>query len=202
DGILLQPGQVFSFNDIVGPRTKKMGFKDAGVIVRGKIVPGIGGGICQVTSTIYNAVLMLDLNILERYNHSIYTSATSYVPIGFDAAVVWGYKDFRFVNNLSKTLLISARVAGNAIKISFFGQAPLGKSVQLFCGEKRVRKQKTIIRRSRLLKPGEEKIVKKGTDGYIVTNLMRVTMPDGKSYSKVITTDRYLTYNTLIHKGN
>jgi vancomycin resistance protein YoaR len=96
NGTLLYPGSIFSFNEIVGPREKECGFKEALEIVDGEFVPGIGGGICQVSSTLYNAVLLANLDIVERSNHS---RPLSYVPLGQDATVAYDALDFKFSNN-------------------------------------------------------------------------------------------------------
>ncbi len=100
----LQPGEEFSFNTVVGPRTKANGYVEAGVIVGGdRLDDGLGGGICQVSGTLFNAVVMADLEISERYTHSF---ELSYLKRGRDATVDYGNKDFKFVNTLDCPVLI------------------------------------------------------------------------------------------------
>ena len=81
------PGQTFSYNTVVGKRTAAAGFKSAAIYVNGKVENGIGGGICQVSSTLYNAALRANLQIIKRSNHRF---ATGYVPLSTDATVSWG----------------------------------------------------------------------------------------------------------------
>jgi len=93
NGILVKPQEIFSFNKYVGPAEKADGYKEGTIIANGVFVNGYGGGICQVSSTLYNAVLLANLPIVERYNHSVYGEATKYVPLGQDAAIFYGFKD-------------------------------------------------------------------------------------------------------------
>ncbi|QGU94691.1 hypothetical protein GOM49_05830 [Clostridium bovifaecis] len=96
NGTIVAPGEVFSFNKVVGQRTRARGFEEAGVYINGNLDEGLGGGICQVSTTLYNAVLLADLEVVERDNHSL---TVHYVPLSRDAAVSWGSKDFKFRNN-------------------------------------------------------------------------------------------------------
>lgn len=99
------PGETFSFNQVVGKRTAAKGYKPAKIIVRGEYSEGIGGGICQVSSTLFNAVDRAGLKIVNRYSHS---REVPYVPPGRDATVSWGGPDFRFRNEYSYPILIRA----------------------------------------------------------------------------------------------
>ncbi len=96
DGYILEKGEIFSFNKIVGPADKDDGYLETKVVVNGKLVPGYGGGVCQVSLTLYNALLQCDAKIIERSSHSGYSETTSYVEPGLDAAVSFGYKDLKF----------------------------------------------------------------------------------------------------------
>jgi vancomycin resistance protein YoaR len=118
DGTVIKPGEDFSYNKIVGPRSKEFGFKDAPIFVRGKLVPGTGGGICQLSSTIYNAVLLSNLKIVERSNHS---STVPYVSLGRDATVAYGLLDFRFRNSTSTPIYISSRMSGSYLHVDIYG---------------------------------------------------------------------------------
>lgn len=100
------PGEIFSFNKVVGKRTKAKGYLQAPVIVRGELSEGIGGGICQVSSTLFNAVDKAGLHILQRYSHSRHVA---YVPEGRDATVSWYGPDFVFQNKYAYPVLIRAR---------------------------------------------------------------------------------------------
>ncbi|MBD0381357.1 VanW family protein [Paenibacillus sedimenti] len=103
NNVVVHPGEKFSFNRVVGVRTPARGYKRAKVIVRGEFSEGIGGGICQISSTLFNAVDRAGLKIVERYSHS---RSVPYVPPGRDATVNWGGPDFSFINNYNQPILI------------------------------------------------------------------------------------------------
>ena len=116
--IILLPGEEFSFNKIVGERTEARGFKPAIVFAGGEMVDGIGGGICQVSSTIYLATLRGDLEVTERAVHA-YT--VDYVPLGQDATVQWGYLDYKFKNNTAYPVRIAAEMKDGKLTVRLFG---------------------------------------------------------------------------------
>ncbi|MDO8685620.1 MAG: VanW family protein [Clostridiales bacterium] len=107
DGKILAAGEEFSFNNVVGPRSEEEGYKTAHIYVAGRIIDGIGGGICQVSTTLYNTVLFSDLEVTERRNHSF---TVPYVPKGRDATVSYGTQDFKFKNSTPWPVKISAWV--------------------------------------------------------------------------------------------
>ncbi|MCR6545526.1 VanW family protein [Dehalobacterium formicoaceticum] len=115
--IELSPGKRFSFNETVGPRTPQRGYEKAGVFVNKELVDGYGGGICQVSSTLYNAVQNAGLSIVERHSHSL---PVSYVPKGKDATVSYGALDFKFKNNLETPVSLKTRVEGNKLTIEVY----------------------------------------------------------------------------------
>ncbi|GAA0440597.1 VanW family protein [Lentibacillus halophilus] len=116
DNQVIFPNESFSFNETVGKRTKEKGYKRAPVIVKGELAEDIGGGICQVSSTLYNAVDINGISIVERYSHS---RSVPYVPPGRDATVSWHGPDFVFKNTTSRPVLIraSAKNGNMAIEI-------------------------------------------------------------------------------------
>ena len=117
-GTVIMPGEKFSFNDIVGERTVAAGYKNAAIFVNGQVEDGLAGGICQVSSTLYNAVVGANLKVVERHNHS---KLTSYLPGGKDATVVWGLYDFQFVNNRKYPIKIQMSVDGGVITAKVLG---------------------------------------------------------------------------------
>lgn len=124
DGIVLQPGEIFSFNRAVGPRDAAHGWAQANEIYQGEYVLGYGGGICQVTSTLYNAALLGGLEIKERYHHD---RPLQYINPGRDATVVWNLLDFRFRNSLDLPVRIGARVVPGepqAVEVTLHLTAP------------------------------------------------------------------------------
>ena len=114
DGLVLQPGDVFSYNDTLGERTEEKGYQLGPSYVNGEVVQEIGGGICQVSSTLYNCVLTADLEVLERENHMFYPG---YVDPGLDCAVNWGTLDFRFRNSSGHAIRIEASLDGYNVTI-------------------------------------------------------------------------------------
>ncbi len=118
NGTVLMPGETFSYNKVVGARTPAAGYKDAPTYVNGEVVDGIGGGICQITSTLYNAVVFANLGIVERYNHQF---VPSYVTASRDATVVYGALDFKFKNNRKYPIKINCSVSGGIASCKIFG---------------------------------------------------------------------------------
>lgn len=117
DNHVVFPNEVFSFNEVVGKRTKEKGYKPAPVIVKGEVTEGIGGGICQVSSTLFNAVDHARIKIVERYSHS---KQVPYVPPGRDATVSWWGPDFTFKNNYNEPVLIRSNVVGGTLRIAIY----------------------------------------------------------------------------------
>ncbi|MFC3886032.1 VanW family protein [Bacillus songklensis] len=111
------PGETFSFNKVVGKRTEDKGYMRAPVIVKGEMSEGIGGGICQVSSTLYNAVDNAGIKIVQRYSHS---RRVPYVPPGRDATVSWYGPDFRFQNNYNQPILIRAKTYGARMIVTIY----------------------------------------------------------------------------------
>ena len=118
NGTVLMPGETFSYNQVVGERTIAAGYKEAPIYVEGQVVDGLGGGICQITSTLYNAVLYANLEIVERSNHQF---VPSYVTASRDATVVYGSIDFKFKNNRDYPIKIVCSVSGGIAKFDIYG---------------------------------------------------------------------------------
>ena len=112
------PGEIFSYNKVVGARTIEAGYKEAGAYAGGGVVQSVGGGICQISSTIYNTALLANLEIVDRSNHQF---QTSYVSVSRDATVSWGSLDFKFKNTRSYPIKIVASAKNGVAKISFYG---------------------------------------------------------------------------------
>ena len=118
NGKLIRPGETFSYNATLGERTESKGYKPAGAYMAGKTVETVGGGICQVSSTLYYACLKADLEIVERTAHG-YT--VSYMPLGMDATVSWGSLDYKFKNNTDYPIRIEAWVSGGQVHVKLWG---------------------------------------------------------------------------------
>lgn len=189
DDVILMPGQEFSYNNIVGERSTERGFKTAKVYQQGQIVDGLGGGICQVSSTLYNAVVKADLEILERKNHSL---PVSYVKLGTDATVSYGSVDFRFKNSRQYPIKISSKISGGTLTIDIYGYN-LNKTrlvdIETEIIEVLPFKEQEILDSS--LPAGTSKITQTGQKGYKVKSY-RVTTENGEVVErKLISTDTY-----------
>ncbi len=121
DGTVIKPGDTFSFNDRVGPRTIERGFREGQMIIGSLLLPSIGGGVCQTATTLFNNAFELGLPIVERHNHSFYIS---HYPMGRDATVSWGGPDFVFKNDLKTGILIKTRYTSSTLTFSFYGTDP------------------------------------------------------------------------------
>jgi vancomycin resistance protein YoaR len=118
DGTVIRPGQVFSFNDVVGERTAERGFLEGQEIIGSLVLPSIGGGVCQTATTLFNDAFELGLPILARTNHNLYLS---HYPLGRDATVAWGGPDFQFRNDLKHGLLIKTSYTDSTLTFTFYG---------------------------------------------------------------------------------
>ncbi len=176
DGQILMPGEQLSFNTVVGRRTVKDGYKVAPVLVNGRHDTGIGGGICQVSSTLYNASLFADIKIAKRSNHSL---PSSYVPLGRDATVDYGTLDFVIENNQSHPIAVSSTFETGKLTFRILGTKTPGKTVKIVASGATGwgNGVKTVVDRS--LPPGSQRIVEKGSSARAV-NTYRVVYQDGK----------------------
>lgn len=119
NGATVNPDEIFSFNNHIGPRNKKTGFEEAIIFDgHGNKTDGYGGGICQISSTLYNAVINAGLEVTERHEHS---RDVPYIEKGKDATVSYGSEDFKFKNNTNKTITINASIADDVLKIVIRG---------------------------------------------------------------------------------
>ncbi len=118
NGTILQPGEEFSTATALKDQTYENGYRAAAVFVDGKSVDGMGGGVCQISTTIYNAVIRAELDVTQRMNHSL---AVGYVPLGLDAAIADGYKDFKFVNSTDYPIYIETYIEDYKIIANIYG---------------------------------------------------------------------------------
>ncbi len=176
DGTILMPGEEFSFNQVVGPRTPDKGYKIAHVYVAGEIRDGTGGGICQVSTTLYNAVLRANLAVTERHNHMF---TVGYVPLGTDAAVSYGYADLVFQNTTAHPLMISIKVTGNQLTVRLLSTNDY-PDMKVKIATKTLRKIpiKEQIIDDPSLPSGTVQVVDQGMDGYEVETYIKIFMGD------------------------
>ncbi len=199
NNMILVPGQEFSFNEIIGPRSVETGFKIAQIYSAGKIVDGVGGGICQVSSTMYTAVLKADLQVNERQNHSF---TVSYVPLGQDATAFYGGTDFRFVNSSKWPIKLTASVSGNRISFSITGTKDTpGKTVVI--SSKILKETPFPVKYTDdpTLSVGMTKETQEGLKGYVVETYKTIKI-DGKTISQAkLHTSKYKAYARELLQG-
>ncbi len=200
DGLIIPPGGKFSFNKVVGPRTEKCGFKKAGVISQGRVIPGLGGGICQVSTTLYNAVLMSGMKIDERHNHSIY-DGINYAKRGFDAAVAWGYKDFRFTNSLDTPVLVACSSGQGSVEIKIYAEKRPFDDIKLEARNEVQHPYQTQKKRNSALKKDQVNVVHPGVHGWTIEAYRYITQ-NGKTREEKLSKDRYLTFNRIEESNN
>lgn len=197
-GLVLAPGEEFSFNKVVGPRIEEAGFKEAPVVIDGELVPDIGGGICQVSSTLYNAVLLADLKVTQRIAHSI---PSTYVPLGQDATVAYDYIDFRFKNDTGSPVMIGAFVQGDQLIVAFYGKEAPFRSARLESELVRVLPREEVVVLRNDLAPGEQRVVKEGREGYQV-NVWRVAVThDGRTVRELVSQTVYKPWRREVWTG-
>lgn len=164
NNIILNPGEEFSFNEHMHNCYVKKMFEKAPIILNGKLKEGLGGGICQVSSTLYNAVLYSGLEVTKIRNHSI---PSSYINKGRDATVSHGNLDFRFKNNSDTPIVIFSNVHNNKVKTKIYGQAKNKKNIEIFTDIVECIPNNTEIKNSNELYKGE-KYIEEGRKGYKV----------------------------------
>ncbi|MBR3614841.1 MAG: VanW family protein [Clostridia bacterium] len=196
NGKVLMPGEEFSFNKIVGKRTVEEGYKDAAIYADGGVVDGLAGGICQISSTLYNSVLLANLQIAERRNHSF---TTSYSPAGRDATVVWGKTDFRFINSRSYPIKIEATVKNGIAEFKLYGmQEEVEYEVRILPVRTQSIPYTTTYEQDATLIPGQQIIKQSGHAGCKVTTYKELRL-NGEVISKEpISNDTYQPMRTII----
>lgn len=197
-GVVLNPNQVFSYNTIVGPRLEGRGYRNAQIFVKGKLQEGLGGGVCQVSSTLYNAVLLAGLKVKERGPHS---QTVPYVTPGRDATVAYGCRDFRFENSNDSPVAVISTVHGSRLTVQIYGAAVDRKDIRIFTSTPKRIDAGTKIVVDASLQPGERKLVEKGAPGYSVTVYRTIKFADGKSVTQVVSRDRYPAQKTVVAVG-
>ncbi len=196
---IIMPGEIFSFNEVVGPRKKEFGYKEANVIKNGEFIPDVGGGVCQTSTTLYNALLLADVDIIERSPHSI---PVKYVNLGQDAAVSYGYLDLKFENNFDFPLFIHSRIIENRLHIYVYGdKTSKNYSVKIEPKIVEIIEPKKEIIKDNTLKPGIKKLVQDGRKGYKVNTYKHIIKNGKVVETKLISQDFYKPRNFIYRVG-
>lgn len=200
NGTVLMPGEVFSYNGTVGQRTAARGYKEAGVYANGQVTTGIGGGICQVSSTLYNATLLANLEIVARSNHMF---NPGYVPAGQDATVSWGGPDFQFKNTREYPIRISTSSDGGILTVSIHG-SKIGDEYDEIKVQSYVVGSipfSTEYQDDGSLPAGTTRVIQGGSNGCRATTY-KVLYKDGNEISRsVVSNDTYNPHNQIVARG-
>ena len=196
-GSVVNPGEVFSQNETVGPYTAEKGYKEGSGYVGNTVVKSMGGGVCKVATTLYNTSIASDLDIVERHNHSM---PVPYVPYGQDAAVAYGYKDLKFKNNTDDPMLIWAKLIDNRVYMGFYGKE---EAPEIEWDHETLSETETTTeyRSNPELKEGEENVLVDGMDGKVVESVIRVKDKNGEEKIKELGKSTYLPMKNLIEKN-
>ena len=199
NGTVLLAGETFSYNNVVGARTVAAGYKNAKIYEAGQVVDGLGGGICQISSTLYNAALLANLEIVERRNHQF---VTSYVPAGRDATVVYGSTDFKFKNTRQYPIRIVATANAGIATISIYGIKEENEYTFKF-STKTISSipYSTQYIDDSTLPQGTEVVKQKGTNGLITETYISKYL-DGKLIStELLSRDTYSAMTRIVRRG-
>ena len=200
DGVTLAPGEEFDMNAAIGDRNKDNGWKTATAIKEGTYVQEYGGGVCQVSTTLYNALLMADMHIVERHHHSW---PLGYVEIGRDATISTGGPDLRFENTSGAALFIRSETdeKQKRITVKLYGR-PLADGVSIELSSKKVKTLDdlgTEVEEDASLKPGEQQIVRKARQGSVAITYKTYYSAEGaKLGTQEVTRDTYRSIKGLI----
>ena len=199
NGIVLMPGETFSYNNTLGQRTAAKGYKEAGAYVNGQVSSEVGGGICQVSSTLYNAALLCNLEIVDRTNH---TFQSSYVPAGQDATVSWQSPDFKFKNNRQYPIKISASAGSGRITFIIYGlTSPDDYEVKIQSSITDTIPFSTQYVNDDSLPVGTTKVTQAGSNG-CKSVTYKILYKDGNEVSRtLINSDTYKPHNQIVAKG-
>jgi vancomycin resistance protein YoaR len=197
EGIILAPGEIFDFNETTGRRTPDKGYVDATIFSGGKMIDDIGGGICQVSSTMYNAALYAGFEIVERHQHGL---PVSYVPAGRDATLWYGSKNFRFKNTSGKHAYLQLDVGKNYLEVNIFGTKHVD---QVLLESEILEKVSPPVREIKdpNLSVGDTEVVEKGAYGY-KSVAYQIIKKDGKVVErKELSRDYYKPMERVIRVG-
>lgn len=201
NGTRLDPGETFSFNETVGERTTDRGFKVATAYSSGEVTEEVGGGICQVSTTLFNAAVKSDMEIVERHNHSL---TVSYVDLGKDAAVDWGNKDLRFTNTGDEPVYIVCLLTDDKrVRIGFFGKLlPNGESITVEGETTGTIGYETVYQPNLSFPSGYSEVTQRGRNGYTaVAYKIRWDAEGNQISSELLCNSTYRTTNEIIEYG-
>lgn len=199
NGTVLLPGEEFSYNNVVGKRTVEAGYKNAATYSNGQVVDDIGGGICQISSTLYDAAVFANMDITVRRNHQF---VTSYLPAGKDATVVWGSQDFKFKNTRKYPVRITATVSGGVATVQIWGvKEDVEYDISIETKQISTIKYTTQYVEDPSLPAGTQKVTQAGANGRKV-QAYKVMKLNGQVVSRtLLSTDTYRAMTRIVRVG-
>jgi vancomycin resistance protein YoaR len=199
NGKIIMPGDTFSFNDVVGERTAQRGYQSAPVIIGNQVDSGLGGGICQVSTTLYNAILRSNIKATERVHHTL---PSHYVPLGMDATVDWGNLDYKFKNTLNYPIYIEGSTSGGVVGFNVYSNRSLSDTVTEVSSQVYQTIQPSVkYVDDPTLPVGQTQEIQPPYTGYKVKVTMKSTK-DGKVIrDEVIADDFYQPVDAIIKRG-
>lgn len=199
DGVIVSPGEVFSYNKTLGKRTAEEGYKEAGGYAGGRVVQTLAGGICQISSTLYDAVVYANLDIVERHNHMF---LAGYVGAGKDATVVYGSLDFQFKNTRNYPIMIKTSIGNGIAKIDIYGiREEVEYQVEISTQILSYNTYKVIYEEDSSLAAGTEKVTQNGMNG-CKSITYKVLKLNGNEVSRtVLSSDSYDPMNKIVKVG-
>ncbi len=197
NGTILNPGDEFSYNTVVGERTEARGYRPAGAYVNGQVVDEFGGGVCQPSSTLYMAVLRADLEVTERHNHSF---TVAYTPLGEDATVDYGNLDFRFKNNTDYPIKILAEQTDGKMIMTIVGTKTSDKSVETRTEVLETYTPQTIEKKDSSMMVGQTRVDTTPITGYS-TRTYKVITENGKTTEVLANTSNYVKRDKVVYVG-
>ena len=200
NGIVLLPGETFSYNGVLGDTTPNKGYKIGTAYAGGKIVEAYGGGICQVSSTLYNSVLLANLEIVLRYNH---TYPVGYVKPGRDATVSYGGKDFKFKNSRNYPVKIVASAKNGVLTVQILGvKEETEYDIELKSTVTQTTHYSVTYQNNSSLEKGKQKVIQNGMNGYKSVTYKIVKDKSGQIVSNtLLSSDTYKAMNKIVEVG-
>lgn len=199
NGVVVASGETFSYNETLGKRTAEAGYKEAGGYAGGRVVQTLAGGICQISSTLYDAVVYANLDIVERHNHMF---LAGYVGAGKDATVVYGSLDFKFKNTRKYPIMIKTTIGNGVAKIDIYGiKEDVEYDVDIITNILSYTPFKVIYENDSSLAEGQQKVTQSGMNG-CKSITYKVLKLNGVEVSRtVLSSDTYDPMNKIIRVG-
>lgn len=198
DGAVIRPGATFSFNQAVGPWTADRGYEKALVSYDGELVRSWGGGVCQTSTTLYNAALAAGLEIIERHRHHW---PPAYVPPGRDAAVAFSNIDLRLRNTGEQPVTIAGSIEGDGLRVALIGGHAAAAPTAVCTKVRAVLRPQMVTLLDPTLPGGVRRIVNPGRPGFLVATYREVRQPNGHVRRTLISEDHYPAMNRVVRVG-